>query len=62
MAPDRIQAHVDAEEAKAAARYEGRRRIADVIVDAAKRADAVSRLEAWLRDHPIDPAPPPRVA
>lgn len=62
MAPDRIQANVDAEEAKAAARYEGRRRIADVIVDAAKRAEAVSRLEAWLRDHPADPTRPPKAA
>ena len=62
MAPDKIQALVDAEEAEATARYEGRRRIADVIDDAARRADAVSRLEAWLRDHPTHSDPPPQAA
>ena len=55
---DRTQASVDAEEAAIAARYEGRRRMADAIDDAAKRAEAVSRLEAWLRDHPAPTLPP----
>jgi hypothetical protein len=49
MAPDHIQALVDADEADVAARYERRRRLADVLEDAARRADAMSRLEAWLR-------------
>lgn len=62
MTPDKIQDLVDAEEAEATARYEGRRRIADVIDAAAKRADAVSRLEAWLRDHPTHPGPPAQAA
>lgn len=62
MAPDKSQAFADAEEAEVTARYEGRRRIADVIDAAAKRAEAVSRLEAWLREHPAHPAPPPKAA
>ncbi|MBV8196065.1 MAG: hypothetical protein JOY80_11135 [Candidatus Dormibacteraeota bacterium] len=46
---------VDAEEADLTARYERRRRIADIVDDAAKRDDAMSRLEAWLRFHPEPP-------
>ena len=55
MAPDQLQALADAEEADVTARYQRRRRIAGILDDAAKRADAVSRLEAWLRYHPEPP-------
>jgi len=53
MAPQEIQALVDAEEADVSARYDRLRRMASMLDDAAKRADAVSRLEAWLRLHPM---------
>ena len=49
MAPEQQQALADAEEADVTARYQRRRQIADIVDDAARRADAVSRLEAWLR-------------
>jgi len=62
MTADETQAQVDAEEAEVTARYEGRRRIADAIDAAARRAEAVSRLEAWLREHPSHPVPPPKAA
>ena len=55
MAPDQLQALADAEEADVTARYDRRRRIASILDDAAKRADAVSRLEAWLRYHQDPP-------
>ena len=55
MAPEQLQALADAEEADVTARYQRRRRIAGILDDAAKRADAVSRLEAWLRYHPDPP-------
>ena len=49
MAPDSIQALADADEADATARYERRRRLAELLHEAAERADAMSRLEASLR-------------
>jgi hypothetical protein len=52
VAPDYIQRLVDAAEAATAARYEHRRLLADAITEAARRAEAMSRLEAWLRTHP----------
>ncbi|MFN2582599.1 MAG: hypothetical protein ABR498_07650 [Candidatus Dormibacteria bacterium] len=55
MAPEQLQALADAEEADVTARYERRRQIADIVDDAARRADAVSRLEAWLRYHQEPP-------
>lgn len=55
MAPDKLQSLADAEEADVTARYERRRRIAGILDDAAKRADAMSRLEAWLRYHQEPP-------
>ncbi|MBV9101327.1 MAG: hypothetical protein JOZ46_08385 [Candidatus Dormibacteraeota bacterium] len=59
MAPDYIQKLVDAEEAVIRARYERRRRMVAMVDDAARRADAMSRLEAWLR---YRPEPPSRAA
>jgi hypothetical protein len=59
VAPDYIQKMVDAEEATIEARYERRREIVDIVDAAARRADAMSRLEAWLRYHP---EPPTRAA
>jgi hypothetical protein len=47
-----MQQSVDAEEATIAARYERRRQLSEIIDDAARRADAMSRLEAWLRYRP----------
>jgi hypothetical protein len=58
MAPDYIQKMVDAEEATIEARYERRREIVGIVDAAARRADAMSRLEAWLRY----PEPPTRAA
>lgn len=59
MAPDYIQKLVDAEESVVSARYERRRRMVEMVDDAARRADAMSRLEAWLR---YRPEPPSRAA
>jgi hypothetical protein len=55
MAPEQIQALVDAEEADTEARYRRRREIVDLVDAAARRADAMSRLEAWLRYRPEPP-------
>ena len=55
MAPEKLQALADADEADVSERYERRRRIASILDDAARRADAMSRLEAWLRYHPEPP-------
>jgi len=56
MAPEQLQALADAQEADVTARYERRRRIAGLVDDAAKRAESVSRLEAWLRYHQEPPS------
>lgn len=48
MAPEQLQALADADEEDVRERYERRRRIATMIDDAARRADVMSRLEAWL--------------
>lgn len=58
VTPEYIQKIIDAEEATTAARYERRREIVEMVGDAARRADAMSRLEAWLRYHPEPPAAP----
>ena len=55
MAPDYIQKLVDAEEATISARYQRRRHIVAMVDDAARRADAMSRLDAWLRYRPEPP-------
>jgi hypothetical protein len=49
MAPDPNQALADADEADTKARYERHRRLAELLHEAAERADAMSRLEASLR-------------
>jgi len=49
MAPQQIQALADASEADAAARYLRRQRFLEVVADAVRRADALTRLESALR-------------
>jgi hypothetical protein len=56
MAPDSVQALADADEADVAARYERRRRLAELLEEASRRADAMYRLESWLR-HRFDTRP-----
>lgn len=56
MAPEHMQRIVDAAERESAQRYEHQRRLREVVDDAARRADAMSRLDAWLRYHPERPA------
>ena len=56
MAPEQLQALADADEEDVRERYERRRRIADMIDDAAKRAEVMSRLEAWLHYQGNSPA------
>ena len=52
MVPEHVQRLADLQEAETSARYERRRVIAGMVDDAARRADAMSRLEAWLRRSP----------
>jgi hypothetical protein len=54
MAPEQLQALADADEEDTRERYERRRRIADMIEHAARRAEVMSRLEAWLRRQETD--------
>ena len=49
MAPEEIQALVDAGESDAAKRYQRRRELAALVSDAVRRADAMTRLETALR-------------
>jgi hypothetical protein len=49
MAPEQLQALADAEEDDVRDRYQRRRRLATMVDDAARRAEVMSRLEAWLR-------------
>lgn len=55
MAPEHMQRIADAAESESALRYEHQRRIREVVDDAARRADAMSRLDAWLRYGPERP-------
>jgi hypothetical protein len=52
---DDAQARADAEEALAQKRYERLQALLDTFEEPIRRADAMSRLEAWLILHP-----PPR--
>jgi hypothetical protein len=56
MAPEEIQALADADEADAAARYERRQEFGELLADAIRRAEAMTRLECALRLPPTPPA------
>jgi hypothetical protein len=49
---DDAQARADAEEALAQKRYERLQALLDTFEEPIRRADAMSRLEAWLILHP----------
>ena len=49
MAPEEIQALVDATEADAAQRYARRQRFNSLLTDAVRRAEAMTRLEIALQ-------------
>lgn len=55
MGPEQLQALADADEADVRERYERRRRLATLVDDAARRAEVMSRLEAWLRQQREEP-------
>ena len=49
---DDAQSRADAAEAEAEAQFERLQRLMDLLEEPARRADAMFRLEAWLRLHP----------
>ncbi|HYL71327.1 MAG TPA: hypothetical protein VEY89_08515 [Candidatus Dormibacteraeota bacterium] len=55
---DDAQSRADEAEAAADARYARLQRLMDLLEEPARRADALSRLEAWLH---LNPPPPRRV-